>query len=248
LSTGDLLRDAVKKNTELGQKAKAFMDKGELVPDDLVIGVVKEQIQQPDLKVKGWILDGFPRTKVQAEALTAAGVTPDKIIFLDVPDSILVERVCGRRSDPQTGAIYHVKYNPPPPEVAARCITRTDDTEEKLKPRLTAYHANNKTILDYYQGSVIVERMDGTKTPDEVYANVRKCILTKLVASGSSQAAPATTPKSAKPKPVYVDYDPEEDDDEEEEQNSGDDYQDAGGEAEDDDDIEEDVDEGREDD
>jgi len=214
------------------------MDKGELVPDDLVIGIVQELIQQPDLKAKGWILDGFPRTEVQAAALSAAGVKPDKIIFLDVPDSVLVERICGRRSDPQTGAIYHVKYNPPPPEVASRCTTRTDDTEEKLKTRLTTYHANNKSILAYYQGNVTVEHVDGTKTPDDVYASVRKCILTKSVAPPN-----ATTQKTAKSKPVYIDYDPDEDDDEEEEeQNSGDDYQDAG-DAEDDDDIE-DVDEG----
>jgi len=149
------------------------------VPDALVIGIVQEQMKRPDLKDKGWILDGFPRTKVQAEALSKAGIVPDKIVFLDVPDSVLVERVCGRRMDPTTGAIYHVKYKPPPAEVAARCITRADDTDEKLKTRLIMYHNNNKNILEYYEGSVPVDKIDGTKLPDEVYVGVKASVSSK---------------------------------------------------------------------
>jgi len=153
----------------------------------LVIGIVQEQMQRPELKDKGWILDGFPRTKVQAEALTKAGVVPDKIIFLDVPDSVLVERVCGRRMDPQTGAIYHIKYKPPPAEIAARCTTRADDTEEKLKTRLAMYHDNNKNILDYYKDSVHVEKIDGTKLPDEVYVSVHAAVTTKQAPTNNEE-------------------------------------------------------------
>lgn len=236
LSTGDLLRDAVKANTDLGKQAGAYMDKGELVPDALVISLVQEHMNKPELKNKGWILDGFPRTKPQAEALTSAGVVPDKMIFLEVPDDALVERVCGRRVDPETNTIYHIKYNPPPAEVASRVIARPDDTEEKLKTRLAMHHANNSNILEYYQGKVTVEKIDGTKTPAEVYSNVRNSILHK--------APPATTQpsqlqKAQKEKPVYIDaYD--EESSEEEEQNSGDDYKEEGAD-DDDDEVEEDA-------
>jgi len=260
LSTGDLLRDAVKANNDLGKQANAYMAKGELVPDALVIGLVQEQLQKPELKDKGWILDGYPRTKAQAEALTSAGVVPDKIIFLEVPDSVLTERVCGRRSDPTTGAIYHVKFNPPPAELAARVITREDDTEEKLKTRLANYHANNKTILDYYDGKVIVDKIDGIQLPNEVYTSVRNSVLVKastgptsaLAAPTGPAGAPAGAPgvpaepakpekKGPKTKPVYIEYDEEEDSSEEEEQNSGDDYRDEGDGGDDDDDVDDDA-------
>jgi len=235
LSTGDLLRDAVKAQTDLGKQANAYMEKGELVPDPLVISLVQEQMQKPEFKNKGWILDGYPRTKAQAEALTTAGVVPDKIVFLDVPDSVLVERVCGRRMDPDTGAIYHVKFNPPPAEVAGRCITRSDDTEEKLKTRLDKYNLNNKTILEYYEGKAVVEKIDGTQLPAEVYVNVHNAVLHKTAASSAPETATSEAKsKSQKGKPVYVEYDEEEDSSEEEEQNSGDDYRDEGDAGEDD--------------
>jgi len=238
LSTGDLLRDAVKAQTDLGKQANAYMEKGELVPDPLVIGLVQEQMQKPEFKNKGWILDGFPRTKAQAEALTTAGVVPDKILFLDVPDSVLVERICGRRSDPDTGAIYHVKFNPPPAEIAGRCVTRPDDTEEKLKTRLNAYNLNNKTILEYYEGKVTVEKIDGTQLPAEVYSTVRNAVLHNTSAPETSTSDAKSKPKA---KPVYAEYDEEEESSEEEEQNSGDDYRDDGDAGDDDDEVDDDA-------
>jgi len=236
LSTGDLLRDAIKANTDLGKQANAYMEKGELVPDALVIGLVQEQMNKPELKNKGWILDGFPRTKPQAEALTGTGIVPDKIIFLEVPDEALVDRICGRRVDPDTNTTYHIKHNPPPAEVASRVITRPDDTEEKLKTRLAMYHANNSNILEYYQGKVTVEKIDGTKTPADVYTSVRNSVLHK---APPASTVPAQSHKP-KDKPVYVDaYD--EESSEEEEQNSGDDYREEGAGGDDDDDVDEDA-------
>jgi len=244
LSTGYLLRDAVKANTDLGKQANAFMEKGELVPDNLVIGVVQEQMNKPELKNKGWILDGFPRTKAQAEALAKAGLVPDKIICLEVPDTELVDRVVGRRMDPVNGAIYHVKHNPPPAEVASRVIIRPDDTEEKLKTRLAMYHEHNNTILEFYQGKTTVEKIDGTKQPAEVYSNVHNAVLHKAspapaAATGANAAqelAAKTEKGKEKAKYVYIDADEEEESSGEEEQNSGDDYRDDGRGGDDDDD------------
>ena len=113
ISTGDILREQVKAGTDLGKQAQACMSAGQLVPDALVIAIVAEKLQQPDVISKGWLLDGFPRTPAQATALAAAGVTPDVFLLLDVPDDALVERICFRRTDPVTGKIYHLKFNPP---------------------------------------------------------------------------------------------------------------------------------------
>ncbi|MFN9981871.1 MAG: adenylate kinase family protein, partial [bacterium] len=114
LSTGDILRAAVAARTPVGIVAKGYMDAGKLVPDEVIINIVKDRLQEEDCQTRGWLLDGFPRTKAQAEALKEAGVCADCFIFLNVPDEILVERVVGRRTDPVTGKIYHVKYFPPP--------------------------------------------------------------------------------------------------------------------------------------
>ncbi|MFN9942306.1 MAG: nucleoside monophosphate kinase, partial [bacterium] len=120
------------------------MDLGALVPDDLIISIVKARLSRADCRTKGWLLDGFPRTRVQAEALKAAGISPTHFVLLDVPDSILVERCVGRRSDPVTGKIYHLKYNPPPDdaEVRGRLVHRSDDTEEAMGKRIKMYHDN----------------------------------------------------------------------------------------------------------
>jgi adenylate kinase len=104
------------------------------VPDEVIIGVVKDRLLQPDCQTQGWLLDGFPRTKAQAEALASFGVSPSAFVLLNVPDELLVERVVGRRTDPETGKIYHLKYSPPPPDVPVdRLVQRSDDTEEKIK-------------------------------------------------------------------------------------------------------------------
>jgi len=175
LSTGDILREAVKDGTELGTKAKGFMDRGELVPDELVIGIVDERIKKPAIKEKGWILDGFPRTEKQAKALSAVGSEPDKIILLDVPDEELYTRITGRRTDEKTGKIYHTKYNPPPnEEIAKRLIQRSDDTAEKLATRLKMYHNNIDFILAWYQGKTPIARIDGKRPSKDVFKEIDK--------------------------------------------------------------------------
>ena len=120
ISAGDLLRAAVAAGTDLGVRAKEFMDRGDLVPDEVVVGMVVEALDTDKAKSAGWLLDGYPRSASQADAITKEGIIPDAVILLDVPDDILVERVVGRRMDPETGKIYHLKFNPPPADVAAR--------------------------------------------------------------------------------------------------------------------------------
>jgi adenylate kinase len=167
LSTGDILRAAVKQGTELGLKAKQFMDAGQLVPDELIIGVVVERLNQHDCKTKGWLLDGFPRTESQAEALIAAGMNPDCFILLDVKEDILVDRVVGRRTDPITGKIYHLKYNPPEnEEIAARVFQRSDDTEEKIKIRFKEFQTHIENIKSTYQNKMVW--IDGSSPQLEV--------------------------------------------------------------------------------
>ena len=126
LSTGDILRAAVQEGTDLGKTAKGFMDAGQLVPDELIIDVICARLKQEDCQTQGWLLDGFPRTKAQADALTKAGMVPDCFLMLDVPEEVLVERVTGRRTDPVTGKIYHMTFKPPEtPEISARLVQRS---------------------------------------------------------------------------------------------------------------------------
>ncbi len=165
LSTGDMLRAAVAAGTEVGMKAKVLMESGQLVTDDLIIGVVKDRLAHSDCISNGWLLDGFPRTRAQADALADAGIVPDAFVFLDVPDEALIERVVGRRTDPDTGKIYHMKFSPPDdPEVAARLTQRADDTEEKVKVRLKAFHENVDSILDCYTDCTLQVKGDQDKT------------------------------------------------------------------------------------
>ena len=175
LSTGDMLRAAVKAQSTLGQAAEGFMKRGELVPDQLVCDLVVERLAQPDCS-NGFMLDGFPRTVPQAEALgrtlEKAGIALDLVLVLEVPDELIVERITGRRSDPDTGAIYHLKFNPPPVEVAARVVQRSDDTEEACRTRLAKYHAETTPVLPYFEALGIVKRVDGVGTPDEVTSRV----------------------------------------------------------------------------
>lgn len=167
LSTGDMLRAAVAAGTEVGKKAKDFMDSGKLVPDEVIIGVVKERLGEDDCKENGWLLDGFPRTQAQANALSDAGVSADCFLFLDVPDEVLVERVVGRRTDPKTGKIYHMTFSPPDDEVVLKRLEqRSDDTEEKVKVRLEQFHANVDAVKDSY--TEIMVCINGNRAPDVV--------------------------------------------------------------------------------
>ncbi len=154
ISTGDMLRAAVKAGTPLGLQAKAVMDSGALVSDDIIIGLVKERIAEPDC-AKGFLFDGFPRTIVQADALKAAGVKLDFVLEIDVPFEAIVERMGGRRSHPASGRTYHVKFNPPKvadtdDETGEALVQRDDDKEETVKKRLDVYSAQTRPLVDYY--------------------------------------------------------------------------------------------------
>ena len=171
ISSGDMLRAAVKEGTALGIEADQFMKAGKLVPDAVVIGMILERIAKPDAAA-GFMLDGFPRTRPQAEALDAAlrtaRVDLDVVLLIEVPDALLEERAVGRRSDPDTGAIYHLKYNPPPPEIAQRLIHRKDDTKEAVVTRIQKYHAETAPIIPFYLAKGIVKRVDGVGDPDAI--------------------------------------------------------------------------------
>lgn len=175
LSTGDMLREAVAAGTEVGKRAKDFMDSGRLVPDEVIIGVVRERLEGEDCRSKGWLLDGFPRTQAQAKALEDAGVAADCFLFLDVPDEILVERVVGRRTDPATGKIYHMTFSPPDDEeVLKRLEQRSDDTEAKVKVRLEQFYANVEAVK--YSYTDIMVTIDGNQAPAEVSSAILKTI------------------------------------------------------------------------
>jgi len=168
LSTGDMLRAAVQEGTEIGKLAQGYMESGQLVPDEVIIGIVKERLQQADCQTQGWLLDGFPRTRAQADALADAGIEADIFLLLQVPDEELITRVVGRRLDPETGEIYHLKYAPPPSEeIAARLTQRADDTEEKARVRLDAYYSNIAAIEDSYKD--VLQEIDGTLAKGEVF-------------------------------------------------------------------------------
>jgi adenylate kinase len=179
ISSGDMLRAAVAEGTALGRTADGFMKSGQLVPDDVVIGMVIERIAKPDC-AGGFMLDGFPRTRPQAEALdkalAQAGVALDLVLLIEVPDQLILERITGRRSDPQTGAIYHVKFNPPPPDVAGRVVQRSDDTEEACRARLAKYHAETAPIVPFYESKGLLRRVDGEGSPDEVTERIQRAL------------------------------------------------------------------------
>lgn len=162
ISTGDMLREHKAKGTELGLKAAEFMNRGALVPDEVVIGMVEARLKADDAK-GGFLFDGFPRTVAQAEALDATltklGLKLDGVVLVEVPDEMLVERVCGRRTDKATGQIYHLAYNPPPP--GADLVQRADDKEEVVKERLIAYHAQTAPLIPYYEARGLLRRVDG---------------------------------------------------------------------------------------
>jgi len=156
ISTGDMLRAAVKAGTPLGLQAKSVMESGGLVSDDLIINLVKERIAQPDC-ANGFLFDGFPRTIPQAEAMKAAGVKLDYVLEIDVPFEAIIERMSGRRSHPASGRTYHVKFNPPKVEgkddvTGEPLVQRADDQEETVKKRLQVYSDQTRPLVDYYSG------------------------------------------------------------------------------------------------
>src|SRR5258705_3933483 len=147
------------------------MKLGRLVPDEVVIGMILERIAKPDCKA-GFMLEGFPRTRPQAEALDAAmkkaGVELDAVVLIEVPDSLLEERAVGRRSDPETGTIYHLKYNPPPPEIVGRLVHRKDDTSEAGQTRIAKDHSETAPIIPFYLAKGVLKSVDGAGDPDMV--------------------------------------------------------------------------------
>jgi len=154
ISTGDMLRAAIKANTKLGLEAKQFMDSGALVPDQLIIELVKERIQNEDCK-QGFLLDGFPRTIPQAEAMKQASISIDIVIEIDVPDNVIVERLSGRRTHLASGRIYHIQNNPPKIQdkddiTGEPLVQRDDDKKETILKRLDVYHSQTKPLIDYY--------------------------------------------------------------------------------------------------
>jgi adenylate kinase len=173
ISTGDMLRAARAAGTTLGKEAEGYMTAGKLVPDEVVIGLVQERLQAEDAK-KGFILDGFPRTVPQADALESAltglGQALDHVIQIDVPRALLTERATLRRTDVQTGHIYHLKYNPPPP--GAVLEHRDDDREDKVSTRLDQYEAMTAALLPHYSKKGLLRRIDGTGSPQEVTGRV----------------------------------------------------------------------------
>ncbi len=186
ISTGDMLRAAIKNGTELGRLAKSFMDEGKLVTDEIIIGLVKERIIQDDCE-NGFLLDGFPRTIAQADALKEAGVPIDAVVEIDVPDEEIVKRMSGRRVHLPSGRTYHIVYNPPKVEgrddvTGEDLVQRDDDREEIVKDRLAVYHKQTAPLISYYKKEASVNptlvyiRVDGTRPIEEVQKEILEAL------------------------------------------------------------------------
>jgi adenylate kinase len=178
ISTGDMLRAAVKAGTPLGMAAKKVMDAGQLVSDDIIIGLVKERLKDADC-AKGYLFDGFPRTIPQADAMKNAGVRIDYVVEIDVPDDDIIGRMTGRRVHPASGRTYHVKFNPPKVEgkddvTGEPLVQRDDDREETVKKRLDVYRSQTRPLVDYYssQPRVKYRKISGLGPVDEVTRRV----------------------------------------------------------------------------
>jgi adenylate kinase len=186
VATGDILREAVKEGTELGVQAKPYMDAGKLVPDDLLIDLIVDRIGADDAR-DGFILDGFPRTRAQADALGEAfdrlGRRVTAVLLFDVPDDVLIRRVSGRRVSVKTGRVYHVESDPPKHEGrcdvdGSRLVQRDDDKPEVVEKRLEEYHAKTEPLVSYYDECGLLRRIDGTRSPTEVHDHVRAVLAT----------------------------------------------------------------------
>ena len=184
ISTGDMFRAAVKDGTPMGKKAKEYMDKGALVPDEVVIGVVNERFGKPDCK-KGFILDGFPRTQEQAKALGGLlkklGTKLDHVVVIEVPDDFLVDRLTGRRTCRGCNYMHHIKYDPPKkPGVCDKCggelYQRDDDKEETIRQRLKTYHDQTSPLIKYYSSQGVVRKIDGTLSMEQVQNAIKTAI------------------------------------------------------------------------
>ena len=174
VSTGDMLRAAVKLGSPMGMAAKEYMDAGLLVPDEVIIGLIQERLQEDDAN-DGVLFDGFPRTIPQAESLEEIA-TVSSVISIEVPDDAIVERIVGRRMDPDTGDIYHVTFKPAPPEITERLIQRPDDTEETVRSRLEAYHAQTAPLADWYSERGLLITIDGNASIDQVGESVEAAV------------------------------------------------------------------------
>ena len=184
LSTGDMLRAAVKSGTKIGRKAKAVMEAGKLVSDEIVAGIVRERIQQTDC-AKGFMLDGFPRTQVQAELLdqmlAELGVGIDRVIEFQVDNETVVQRICGRRIHQSSGRTYHVEFNPPKQEgrddvTGEPLVQREDDNADTVRNRLNAYHEQTAPLVSYYSNKGNLVSIDGMQSPEEVYTSLRNTL------------------------------------------------------------------------
>jgi adenylate kinase len=186
IATGDILRENVREATELGRQADEYMKRGDLVPDELIIAMVTDRLQEADAR-DGFILDGFPRTIEQAEALdrqlSELGRRVTAVLLLDVPDEEVVRRLSGRRVCVKAGHNYHVEFDPPKREAAcdqdgSRLIQRDDDKPEVIEHRLETYHEKTKPVIGYYDEQGLLRRIDGTRDPTEVHDHVRAVIAT----------------------------------------------------------------------
>ena len=179
ISTGDIFRKNISENTPLGVEAKSYMDKGQLVPDEVTINMVKDRLQQADC-VNGYLLDGFPRTVAQADALNSflveRGEQLDTALLIKVPNEFILERMTGRRVCPSCGASYHVKFNPPIEGKCSLCgsevIQRKDDTVETVKERLDVYEKETQPLIDFYANKQLLSEVDGTQAINEVFRGI----------------------------------------------------------------------------
>jgi adenylate kinase len=176
IATGDMLRDAVRDGTELGRQAKGYMDAGALVPDPVILGMVRERLSQDDAR-GGAVFDGYPRNAAQAgsldEMLRGIGRAIDAVVYLEVDDDAIVRRMGGRRTDPETGSVYHVEHNPPPAAIAARCVIRPDDVEETVRTRLEVYRKSTAPLVEHYRAAgVPVHTVDGARPIETVQAEL----------------------------------------------------------------------------
>jgi adenylate kinase len=185
-ATGDILRAAVRDGTDLGKTAKDYMDRGDLVPDDVIIAVIAERLQDPEA-ADGFILDGFPRTTPQAEALDAElerlGRELTATLLIDVPDEEVLRRLGGRRTCANSGHVFHVEFDPPKnPDVCdidgSRLLVRDDDKPEVIRHRLEEYHSKTEPLIGYYDGKGLLRRIDGSPAPDEVGDRIRALLAT----------------------------------------------------------------------